>query len=327
MAIDRTERLLNLVFCLMSAQRAVSRGDIQRTIPGYGPEQSPAAFERMFERDKDELRAMGIPIETVVDVNGEVEGYRISPDEYNLAPLEFDAQEAAVLALAARVWDDAVLQPDALTALRKLEAVSGLGAADIDAAASGVASTVNGEPTLVRHGASDAHILELMAAVRANRVVSFPYETATGASAVRTVDPWGVVARSGSWYLVGHDHDRGAMRAFRLSRVTGSVTVTRAQATSRRPDNIDLAQAIQVDHGPGVTARVFVRAGAGAELRRLAESDANPLADEILTFADVSERRLVDAVCAAGASAQVLEPASARTAVIARLTEMAQAHA
>jgi proteasome accessory factor B len=322
MAIDRTERLLNLVFCLMSAQRPVSRAEIQRTIPGYGSEQSAAAFERMFERDKDELRSMGIPIETVVDVNGEVEGYRISPDEYALPPLQFDAQEAAVLALAARVWDDAVLQVDAVTALRKLEAASGLGTTTIDADH----RPFSADRTFVRHSASDAHLRDLMAAVRASRVVTFPYETASGAAGVRTVDPWGVIARGGSWYLVGRDHDRDATRAFRLSRITGPVTIARANALSQRPDDFDLAQAITVDHGPGISARVAVRAGGGAELRRLASSASDPMLDAIITLDGLSERQLVDAVCAAGAGAELLEPVNARDAVIARLQAVAQVH-
>ena len=60
--IDRTERLLNLVICLMATQAAVSRAQIERQIPGYAQAASPGAFERMFERDKDELRDMGVPL-------------------------------------------------------------------------------------------------------------------------------------------------------------------------------------------------------------------------------------------------------------------------
>lgn len=320
MAIDRTERLLNLVFCLMSARRAVSRADIQRTISGYGADQSAAAFERMFERDKDELRAMGVPVDTVVDVNGEVEGYRIPLDEYALAPLEFDAQEAAVLTLAAQVWDDAVLKSDAVTALRKLEAAAGSGTAPEERAKDFA------DRTFVRHSASDSAILSLMAAVRASRIVTFEYRTASGATAMRTVDPWGVVARSGSWYLVGRDHDRDAMRAFRVSRITGDVSVTRTPASSGKPNDVDLAAAIEFDHGPGVTVLVAIKGGFGAELRRLAHSTLDPTADVVLTISDVGERRLIDALCAAGAGAQVIEPTAIRSAVLERLSAVAQAH-
>ena len=79
---DKTERLLNLVFAMMSTRRAISRSDIRENVAGYEDARSDDAFERMFERDKDELRSMGLPIETVSDSLGEVLGYRISPSEY-----------------------------------------------------------------------------------------------------------------------------------------------------------------------------------------------------------------------------------------------------
>ena len=94
--VDRTERLLNVVFCLLGASRAIPRWDIRRLVAGYDVDASDAAFERMFERDKDELRGMGIPVETVLDVNGEVEGYLIArqttPEDLN-----FSAEELALL--------------------------------------------------------------------------------------------------------------------------------------------------------------------------------------------------------------------------------------
>ena len=123
--IERTERLLNLVLCLMATRRAVARSDIHASVPGYGPVASGPAFERMFERDKDELRGMGIPVETVFDAHGDIEGYRIARDQYALPPLDFTSAELAVIALAAGVWDEAILGPSATTALRKIEAVQG----------------------------------------------------------------------------------------------------------------------------------------------------------------------------------------------------------
>ena len=317
MAVDRTERLLNLVFCLMATRRAVSRAEIQRTIPGYGAEQSSVAFERMFERDKDELRSMGVPIETVVDANGEVEGYRIPTDEYGLPPLALDADEAAMLTLAAQVWDEAVLAHEAVSALRKLEAAAGR-SADVQ---------IPDDRTFVRHGAADGTILTLMAGVRERRVVRFDYTTADGRQSQRNVDPWAVIARSGAWYLVGHDHDRAAMRAFRVSRMDGPVTVTRAAATTEPPSDVDLTAALAVDHGAALVARIEVRGGHGAALRRMASETGGSLADDVVLLIEhASEQRLVDEVCAAGRSARVIEPPSLRAAVIERLRATAEAH-
>ena len=122
---DKTERLLNLVFAMMSTRRAISRSDIRENVAGYEDARSDEAFERMFERDKDELRSMGLPIDTVSDSLGEVLGYRISPSEYEFVDLELSPEDIIVLGVAAQVWDQAVLSAPAQTALRKIEAQYG----------------------------------------------------------------------------------------------------------------------------------------------------------------------------------------------------------
>ena len=181
--VERTERLLNLVFCLMSARRAVSRAVIQSSVPGYSADQGNAAFERMFERDKDELRQMGIPVDTVLDVNGDVEGYRIRSDTYRLAPSAFTPDELRIIALAARVWDEAILGPAATMALRKIEA------------AEGSAPVSAGDLRMsVQVAAKDPALLPMLRAVRERHPVTFDY---TGASddgpKRRRVDPWAVI--------------------------------------------------------------------------------------------------------------------------------------
>ena len=95
-----------------------------RQIPGYAESPSQLAFERMFERDKDELRSMGVPVETVLDVTGEVRGYRIPEDRYALGELHLTPAERSAVAVAAQVWGQAAVAPVAGTALRKLDAVA-----------------------------------------------------------------------------------------------------------------------------------------------------------------------------------------------------------
>ena len=80
---------------------------------------------RMFERDKDELRSMGIPVDTVTDTSGEVVGYRIVEESYALQPIDFTVDERAAVAVAAQVWSRAAIAPVAGTALRKLESLDG----------------------------------------------------------------------------------------------------------------------------------------------------------------------------------------------------------
>jgi proteasome accessory factor B len=318
MSGGRTERLLNLVFCLMAARRAVSRSAIQSSVPGYAGDQGDAAFERMFERDKDELRQMGIPVETVVDTNGEVEGYRIKAESYRLEPIAFTPDELRVIALAAQVWDEAILGPAAMTALRKIEA------------AQQAAPVTPGDLRVsVQLAAADQALMPLLQAVRERRSVTFAYRgAADDAPSSRRLDPWGVVSREGRWYVIGHDHDRKAPRSFRLSRIEGPVQVRAAAQTVHRDPQLDLA-ALLVPGDPEApaSARVRVRAGEAAQLRRLAHAGVGPFDDGIIEVSAPTRMQLVAAILGAGASARVEEPAEVREAVLAGLRSVADMHA
>src|ERR1700735_1454692 len=212
MSRRKTERLLSLVVCLLSARRYLTAAQIRDAVPGY-PE-SLEAFKRMFERDKDELRELGIPLETGINAGSEEESvYRISRQAYELPEIRLEPDEAAVLGLAARVWRRAELAGAAEGALRKLRA-AGIEAEDM--------SQPGIEPRLQT---GEAAFGPLWQAVRDGRPVSFGY-LAAGRSAPqqRRLEPWGVVNRRGRWYVVGLDLDRGEQRVFRLSRIAGPVS-------------------------------------------------------------------------------------------------------
>ena len=177
-------------------------------MPGY-PD-SFDAFKRMFERDKDELRELGIPLETGVNSAPDDEaGYRISRQAYELPEIRLEPDEAAVLGLAARVWRRAELAGAAAGGLLKLRA-AGIDAED---------TTQPGiEPRLQTGEAAFGPLWE---AVRDARPVSFTYRAAGRSSPQqRHLEPWGVVNRHGRWYVAGQDTDRGEERVFRLSRRT-----------------------------------------------------------------------------------------------------------
>jgi len=303
-----------VVFCLLGSPRPVPRAEIRRAVAGYSSDSSEAAFERMFERDKDALRSMGIPVETVLDASGDVEGY-IIPRQLTHEELSFDADELAVIALAAATWQAAVLEAPAITALRKIETISG------DA------------PELrefndVRMTAADAALLPLMAALREQRVVSFDYRGAQDEQPVsRTIDPWGVIAHDGQWYLVGHDHARQERRTFRVSRISGSVLVTARPVEHARPEGLDLAEIVRgVDSERAAVAQVRIRAGQGAQLRQANDAQGDPFQDIELTVTALSEDVLVSQLCSAGAGVVVLEPESIRARVRETLQRIATTH-
>lgn len=312
--VDRTERLLNLVFALMATARPVPRHTLRDVVPGYREAASDSAFERMFERDKDELRSMGIPVETVLDDTGEVLGYRIPRDAYAMDPLDLTLAERSAIAVAAQVWGQAGVGPVAGTAVRKFEALLG-------GPETWVPASLAGEVAL---GSTEAALLPLLQAIRTDRVVTFAYRTPAAESAqVRTVSPMRLASIDGHWRLTGHDHDRDAERTFRLSRIQGTVTVT------ARP---------RVDAGAGATgegdapeasvhATVAVVPLRGASLRRAAQPGQPMSFDGELVVSFDSTEALIAALCAAGADARVIDPPEIVTEVCRRLALVQERHA
>jgi proteasome accessory factor B len=313
----KTERLLNLVICLLATRRYLTVQQIRDAVPGYDQD-TEDSFRRMFERDKDELRELGIPLETGTNsaAHDDEPGYRIARREYELPEFSLEPDEAAALGLAARLWQSAPLAGATGSALLKLRA------AGIDAPS---APTVL-EPRL---GASEPAFPRCWEAVRDRRRVRFTYR-ASGRTAPeeRLVEPWGVVSWRGRWYLVGHDTVRQAQRVFRLSRVIGDVAVEGEPGAVVPPGDVDLRAAVarMAADEPRITATMRLRAGAGWELRR--EATAVRPADrdgwDVVELGFSDPERLADRVTGYGADAVVLSPPEAVEAVVRRLTALVE---
>ena len=263
---------------------------------------------------------MGIPIQTVVDAHGEVEGYRIDTAQYQMPDLAFTPEELSVLTLAANVWDEAIIGPTAATALRKVEAVH----------VAGITPPHSDSLVSVRWSETDAAILPFFAAIRQKRAISFEYRSGNGPKAVkRSVDPWAVVAHGGHWYSVGHDNDRDATRVFRLSRVVGTVKVSSQAQSHPMPVGTDIRSLVD-SHAPDAPfkAQVTVAAGQGAELRRiqLNEPRADPHAAAEILVPATSAEHLLSLLCAAGSGAVVQSPLQIRADVQASLKRILKIH-
>lgn len=310
MVQSRTERLLNLLFALLSARRPVSRGTIRSSVAGYESCASDSAFERMFERDKDELRSMGIPVETVVNHAGEVEGYLVHRDAYELPAVSFTSAQMAVLTVAANVWRDAAMAPAALTALHKLQA-AGADPTGPDDIALGA-----------RVASADAAFSPLVSAVRSRQAVSFQYRKPEQLSGdIRRVQPWGIASWQDLWYLVGYDMDREAVRVFRLSRITSSVKAIGKSGEFTVPDDLDVRATVQQMAGlPTVSlARIYCHADSAHGLRRRAESIEPAATGDVLTVSYRDELHFAAELAGYGAAVLPIEPISLRRAVHDRL--------
>ncbi|MQA83407.1 MAG: WYL domain-containing protein [Streptosporangiales bacterium] len=315
MSRRKTERLLNLVICLLATRRYLTADQIRHAVPGYA--ESDEAFKRMFERDKEELRELGIPLEVGSDSPWEDEpGYRIRRSDYELPEISLEPDEAAVLGVAARVWQRASLAEAASGALLKLRAA---GIQTDEATPAGIEPRVDtSEPTFPA----------LWEAVRDRRPVAFEYRTAGATEPTRRrLEPWGVVSWRGRWYVAGFDRDREGVRVFRLSRIIGEVTPIGDPGSVRIPPDVNVRDIVIARGEPAVerrVARLRIRQGAGEGVRRWA-GDARPDGEgwDLVEFSFRDPEWLAGFLVGFGDDVVVLEPADARDAMIWRLKEVA----
>ncbi|GGM62375.1 WYL domain-containing protein [Longimycelium tulufanense] len=313
MSTARAERLVNLVLCLLSTRQYLTAERIRGIVPGYSDAPSDEAFFRMFERDKAELRDLGVPLETGRNSAFDpVDGYRIARRDYELGDIDLEPDEAAAVALAVRLWDSPELAGAAHGALLKLRAAG----VDVDETAPAVV-----EPKV---RASEPAFSPLLAAVQAGRAVTFDYRRRMGQDVLRReVEPWGVVSWRGRWYLVGHDRGRGATRCFRLSRILGEARAIGPEGAVRRPPDVDLLQIVAGEDEPAPptsTARLWVAAGRAQGLRRRAKpvrpaelaGEPGDLVEVDLRFSDTAAAW----IAGYGPDVVVLEPDTLRKAVI-----------
>jgi proteasome accessory factor B len=312
----RTERLLSIVVLLLSSRRYLTAEQIRSAVSGYPDEQE--AFKRMFERDKEELRDLGIPLETGRSsaIDDEL-GYRISRQDYELPEIHLEPDEAAVLGIASRVWQSAELAGAATGAALKLRAASR------EADGDGAASPPPGiQPRLTTQEPAFGPLWE---AVRDRRPVTFDHLAPGRSEATkRTLEPWGVVNRRGRWYVAGHDRTRNAPRVFRLSRITGPVKLAGPPGSVHVPDGADVRELVKDWDKPQArdhTATLRVRADAGAALHRwgrAAPDAAQPGWDRVTI--DYSDPDWYAGYLASfGQDVVVLEPPELREAIIRHL--------
>jgi predicted DNA-binding transcriptional regulator YafY len=307
---------MNLVIALLVTRTYVPKARLRQVVAGYG-DSTDEAFERMFERDKEELRELGIPIETggADPFGGDEPGYRIRRSDFELPSISLEPDEAAVLGMAARVWHQAGLARATSQALLKLRA------AGVETDRSALAAV---EP---RVGAEEPAFEPMWQAVVERRRVRFDYRKA-GAERPqrRRVEPWSVLSWRGRWYVAGHDLDRDAARLFRLSRVVGRVTPYGVHGAYEPPPATSVRAAAQTlaPPPPRGTARLAVRAGTGFGLRRRASAvrrGADGWDEVVVPYGDAGV--LAEEIAPYGPDVVALAPEAVRVEVVRRLRAVA----
>jgi proteasome accessory factor B len=212
---EPAERLVNLALFLSAAREPVSAAQVHAQVAGYPGGQAETAFLRMFERDKEDLLAAGLVLEVVR--SGDTERYRLDRTATFAGELSLEPDEAMLLrtAGAAMLGDPSFpFTEDLRMALAKVTAASGSCDATTPAP---VASLLADESP-----AEQAEMVAVLArALTARKVAVFEYTSLGARAARREVEPLGVFAREGRWYLVGHDRGAEGMRVFAVARMTG----------------------------------------------------------------------------------------------------------
>lgn len=316
MSARKSERIMNLTICLLLARRFLPREHLRRAVEGYAG-LSDAAFERTFERDKEDLRALGVPIETGSDdpLFPDEVGYRIRRTDFELPPLEFDAAERAAIGIATGVWEQTRLADSTVQAVAKLRA------AGIDPDVGRVAAFV---PSV---DAPEPAFEALWEATIGRRRVRFRYRGVD-----RTVEPWTLSYRRGAWFLIGHDLTRGEGRSFKLARIEGPPVVEAVRGGYEVPGADVLAAHVASlePAAPSREALVALADGAAHALRRRSRpaedvADAPPAPPgfslHLLPYADADA--VVGELAAAGTDVEVVGPPALRAALVAHLEGVA----
>ncbi|GAA2954405.1 helix-turn-helix transcriptional regulator [Microbacterium schleiferi] len=320
--IPPEERLVNLVVALMATEQGLTKDTILSSVSGYREQSesgtSKDALEKMFERDKESLRGLGVPIETIGDRADPDDlreaRYRVPTAEYELpADIEFTPAELALLNLAGGVWSESSLSADARSGLRKIRAL-GIPVED---------PILGYSPRISLREPSFA---PLQRAIEDSRIVSFRYmRPGSAAPRVRRLQPLALVEFEARWHVYGLDLDLDAPRTFLLTRIIDDVVITRTAgdpalregAGERALEGLrELAARqralLEIDPGTEAWLRLSRRAEPAAQGYWVPYVDLHVFADELASY---------------GPEVRVVEPDEVRSEVISRLRAVRNAHA
>jgi len=309
----KSERLVSLTIALLATKRFLMKNEIFDSIEGYEGEAD--AKERMFERDKEDLRNLGITIEVgSFDPLFEDEaGYRIRADEYQLEISDLTPTQLGLLSLASTAWQDSVLDGTSLSALVKLKSL-------------GVESDLDGIPKISpRLVAVDPNVARIIDAVSHRQVISFTYIQEDLKEQIRAIEPYGTCTKNGHWYVAGRDLDKNDLRVFRLDRILGEISYQGKNSSYSIPAEFRMQSLLQ-SKAKLEKATLEIRRGKAHTLLARAENivDHDEWIRITLSYSEVDE--LVRDVLWHLDDVKILEPQIAIERVIQALDELIVRH-
>ncbi|ALD12890.1 helix-turn-helix transcriptional regulator [Clavibacter capsici] len=317
------ERLFSLVLALLATEQGLTKNEVLSSVQGYRQRYAAggdnANLERQFERDKDDIRDLGVPLETVEapgqEGNNQLLRYRIPRGAYELpADLSFTPEETTLLNLAAMVWREGSLSGESRRALIKLRS---LGVESDD-------PVIGYAPRLRTREAAFA---PLSVALERHVLVAFGYlKPGERTPRTRTVAPLALVQHQGRWHLHGIDQDAQGPRTFLLSRIVDRVRVTSRGFVPEGEDHAERALADLDRVWANGVGEVAVTPGSDAEIRLRRRRGTEDLGDGRLRVHYSDTNLFADEIAGFGPEARAIAPPRLRDAVRARLAETIAAH-
>ena len=328
--VPAEERLFSLVLALLSTESGLTKSEILANVQGYRQRFSPggdnASLERQFERDKDDVRELGIPLETIETPgaagNNQTLRYRIPKGEYDLPDdVRFTPDESALLSLAAMAWREGALSADSRRGLLKVRSA---GSEDDDSDGAGTLGVATYAPRL---RARDVAFEPLRAALDRAAAVRFDYITPGEHEARRrAVAPLALVQHGGRWMLTAHEFATDSEKNYLLSRIVGPVVPYEAGRHPAPAGAGERALAELERIWASRTARIRVAPGSDAERRLARRRDTATEGDGVLVLHHVDPQILAEELAAYGPEVHVLDPADLRERVTERLRALVADH-
>lgn len=223
MSSDKTERLINLTLGLLSSKRYLTKNEIFRNVAGYNG--SPETMERMFERDKDELRGLGIEIEVgqIDPLFEDEQGYLIRSSSIQIQPEEFSKEELLLMTMAGNLWKESALSGISENALIKMASLDG-----------GIGFNSIALPLIQDEKFNTAIFEKIIEAILQNKYLTFTYKNKE-----RIVAPYGLKNTKGFWYLIAQEKDQ-EIKVFKLIRIQSEIGILNSDTNFTKPKNFEI---------------------------------------------------------------------------------------